>query len=279
MTGRTAWKTMRGASEPDRSAAISAADSVGALELLDLDIISEYDGRETLPYPFRYTQPQRFATEDEVAAYARTVPDRLRHADLRPFKVALNAYATADVWVDCHVQQIRQDTPSARVLAYRKGNRGFVCVQRPDADVVDIDCVSPYELGAAICDAVSLTKPGRHPSVIVPEYGKPPQKDWEVDAFTVKHQVSTPLEVTVAESEISSYAIVQSHHQLVRRRWGPDPERPSVVWIQVADDGDYIYRPEHSAAQPLTASILRDQIDKMIASDVALLRARRRDSQ
>jgi hypothetical protein len=50
-----------------------------------------------------------------------------------------------------------------------------------------------------------------------------------------------------------------------------------VVWVRIYDDGEYIYVPDHSHARPMTKSLLHEQIDRLIADDVAILREFRRD--
>src|SRR3984885_559783 len=126
---------------------------VGILDLLDLNVISEFYGRDFLPYPFMFTQPSRFATRDEALAYASAVPDRFNHGDLGVFMQCVAAYDAADIRVECHIQYIPADTPSVRAMAYRTGQLGFFTQQRPDTDLIDIYTVSPYDLGAAICEA------------------------------------------------------------------------------------------------------------------------------
>ena len=84
------------------------------------------------------TRPSRFSTRNEFVDYARSVPDRLNHGDLRTFRRCAAAYAHADIRVECHVQYIPADTPSIRVVAHRVGDLGFLAKQRPDEDVIDV---------------------------------------------------------------------------------------------------------------------------------------------
>lgn len=249
---------------------------VGTLDLLDLNVISEFHGRDFLPYPFMFTQPSRFATRDEALAYANTVPDRFNHGDLGVFMESVAAYGAADVRVECHVQYIPADTPSVRVMAYRTGQLGFFTEQRHDADLIDVYTVSVYDLGAAVCDAVSLTQPGRHPEIVIPEYVPRGEAEFDTDAFVVRHRVASRTEVTIPASEVTAYATVQSHWRPTRK-WGLDRGKRAVVWVRINDDGEYIYAPDHSHARPMTKSALHEQIDRLIADDVAILREFRRD--
>jgi hypothetical protein len=249
---------------------------VGTLDLLDLNAISEFHGRDFLPYPFMFTQPSRFATRDEALAYASMVPDRFHHGDLNVFMGCVAAYDAADIRVECHVQYIPADTPSVRVVAYRTEQLGFFTQQRPDADLIDIYTVSPYDLGAAVCEAVGLTQPGRHREIVIPEYVPRGGAEFDTDAFVVRHGLASRTEVTIPASEVTAYATVQSHWRPTRK-WGPDPGKRAVVWVQICDDGEYIYVPDHSHARPMTKSVLHEEIDRLIADDVAILREFRRD--
>jgi len=254
---------------------------VGTIDLLDLDVISEYYGGDFLPYPFMHTRPSRFATESEALAYTRTVPDRFNHGDLYQFTECVNAYAAADVRVECHVQYIPSDTPSVRVMAYRRRKYGYFTIQRTDADAIDVYTVSPQNLGAAICEAVSLTEPGRHPRIVVPEYAPPLRADFDTDDFDtddfivrdrgVRHSVDSPAEVTISARDVTAYATVQSHWR-PKRKWGLDYGKSAVIWTRVSDDGEYIYVPDFSHARPMTKLALNERIDELIDHDIAMAR-------
>jgi hypothetical protein len=244
---------------------------VGTLDLRDLTVIGEFQGRDFLPYPFMFTQPSRFATRDDALAYASTVPDRFNYGDLSDFKKCVDAYNSADIWVECHVQFIPADTPSVRVLAYRAGELGFFAAQQPEADLIDIYTVSPYDLGEAICDVVSLTQPGCHQKIVIPEYVRRAAAEFDSGDFMVRHRPVSRAEVTIPASAVTAYATVQSHWR-PKRKWGRDRGKEAVVWVRVDDDGEYIYEPDSSHARPMTKSILHERIDQLIADDVVILR-------
>ncbi|OBA57208.1 hypothetical protein A5647_24330 [Mycobacterium sp. 1100029.7] len=247
------------------------AHQVGSLDLVDLNAISQFYGRDFLPYPFRLTQGPRFATRDEAFAYASTVPDRFNHGDLNTFMECVAAYDGADIRVECHVQYIPADTPSQRIIAYRAGHLGFFAAQKPDDDLVDIYAVSPYDLGAAIADAVVLTNPGLHSEIVIPEYIPRGRAEFDADAFSVRHRSASASEVTIPASEVTAYSTIQSHWRPTRR-WGLDRGKRALVWVRLNEDGEYIYVPDHSHARPMTKPFLREQIDRLIADDVAILR-------
>lgn len=244
---------------------------VGTLDLRDLSVIGEFRGRDFLPYPFMFTQPSRFATQDEALAYANTVPDRFNYGDLSHFQKFVEAYDAADIWAECHVQFIPADTPSVRVLTYRAGEFGFFAVQQPEADLIDIYTVSPYDLGEAICDAVSLTGPGGHEKIVIPEYARRDQAEFDSGDLMVRHRPVSRAEVIIPASTVTAYATVQSHWR-PKRKWGRDRSKEAVVWVRVDGDGEYLYEPDSSHARPMTKSMLHERIDQMIADDVAILR-------
>lgn len=249
---------------------------VGTLDLLDLKEIGKFYGRDFLPYPFMLKQGPRFATADEAEAYGNSVVDRFHYGDLGIFADCVFGYANADIRVECHVQYIPADTPSVRVAACRIGELGFFGAQRPDADLVDIYTLSPYDLGAAVCDELALTQPGRHPRIVVPEYAPEPQAEFDTGDFEVQHTLETSSEVIIPAKEVSAYSTVQSHW-LPTRDWGFDSRKNAVVWIRIIDDGDYIYAPDFSHAVPMTRPALNLRIDELIAEDVEILREFRRD--
>jgi hypothetical protein len=243
---------------------------VGTLDVLDLRAISEFYGRDFLPYPFMITQLAGFASKDEADAYINSVPDRFNHGDLAVFMECVTAYNAADIRVECHVQYIPDDTPSVRLNAYRTGQLGFFAAQRPDADLIDIYTISPYDLGAAICDAIPLSQPGRHGGIVIPEYVRKGQPDFDT-GLVVRHHLDSSSHVTVAASEVTAYATVQSHWRPARN-WGFDHGKSAVVWVRTNDDEEYIYVADHSFARPMTKRDLHERIDQLIADDIAILR-------
>lgn len=250
---------------------------VGTLDLVDLNAISQYFGRDFMPYPFMFTQGPRFATRDDAVAYADAVLERFNYGDLQVFVECAAAYDAADIRVECRVQYIPADTPSQRVIAYRTGHLGFFAAQRPDEDVVDIYTVSPYDLGAAIAEAVSLTQPGVHPAIVIPEYVPRGKAEFDEDPFDVRHRSASASEITVPASEVTAYSTIQSHWRPTRK-WGLDRGKRALVWVRVGDDGDYIYAADQTHARPMTRAFLHEQVDRLIADDVAVLREFRRES-
>ena len=249
---------------------------IGALDLLDLQLINERHGRDSLPYPFMLTRPTRFEFVDDVARYAALLPDRLHSGDLGAFARCLEAWAHADVTVTGHVQYIPADTPSIRVLAFRTGQAGYLLQQRADADLVDVYAVSPLELGAAVATALSLEKPGRHPRITIPEYVSARTAFMDTDDVVVRHEVSATSVVDVSASRMSAYAKVQSNWR-PPGEWGIDARKESLTWMRIADDGDYLGAPDRSTGIPLTVALLRERIDEQIADDIEALREARQE--
>jgi hypothetical protein len=250
-------------------------EQLGTMSLLDLRVISEFGGRTFLPYPFMFTRPSPYRTEDEALAYTITVPDRFLHGDLRGLAACTTAYLDSDIRVECHVQHIPAETPSVRAIAWRAGQHGYFAAQRPDEDVVDAYAVSPYDLGAAIAEAVPLEGPGRHAAIVVPEFASR-RGDQFAEAFSVNHRVEASAEVRIPAHDVTVYSAVQSHWRPTRK-WGFDRDKAALVWIRVKEDGDYVYVPDGSHARPMTELMLQDRIDRLIADDIAILREFRRD--
>ncbi|ANW66313.1 hypothetical protein BCA37_24500 [Mycobacterium sp. djl-10] len=254
--------------------AISAPASrreIGALDLLDLQLINQRSGSDALPYPFMLTRPTRFEFVDEMAGYASQLRDRLHSGDLSPFAGCVAALARADITVTGHVQYVPAETPSIRVLAVRAGQAGYMLEQRADADVVDVYALSPLELGSAIAAAMRLEHPGSHPRILNPEYVSARSAAADEDTVVVRRGISTDAGVTVSFSQLTAYATVQSHWRPLRE-WGIDPRQESLIWVRIKDDGDYLGASDRSSGTPLTVSRLRERIDGLIAADVEALR-------
>lgn len=253
---------------------MSAADlrTVGSITLLDLDIISKFYGRDFLPFPFMFTQPSRFAWHDEYDEYARSVPDRFNNGDLATFRDCAEAYAYADIRVECHVQSTPPDAPGVRVVAYRLDQRGFLAKQRPDEDVIDVNELSPYLLGPAVADSVALQKPGRRSGIVVPEYAWASSDAGACEDVSIHHTVgSEPRAATVPRAEVTAFGTVQSHWRPARC-WGVDYGKNFAAWVQIKNDGDYLYTPDFAEAKPMTSSVLAERIDRLISEDIKALR-------
>lgn len=244
---------------------------IGSIDLLDLNVISEFYGRDFLPYPFMRTKPSPYPTKDGFDAYARSVPDRFNNGDLRAFRRWAAAYAYADIRVECHVQYVASDTPSGRVMAHRRGELGFFATQRTDDDVVDVYSLSPYDLGTAVAESVELTRPGNHARILIKGLGPAAVGHDDVETTLVRHREERDTPTVLARSDIAVWATVQTHWRPTRR-WGVDRARNAVVWVRMKDDGEYVYEPDFTHAKPMTGPNLAARIDRLIADDVAVLR-------
>lgn len=245
----------------------------GTVDLLDVQLYSEFLGREFLPFPLIPTRPRRIKRHDEYMAYARSIPDRFQHGDLHIFKKWFDTYVDADIRVECRVQHFGADTPFVRILAHRREQSGYFATQQPDEDAVDVLSLSPYDLGAAIAGTVELTQPGRNPQIVIPEYVPQSLRDADRNAAADGHRVAKPG-VAVSNDEVTAYATVQSHREPART-WGLDQDKNAVVWVRIKDDGEYIYAPGYRYAKPMTRRELADRIDRLISEDVASLRESR----
>jgi hypothetical protein len=249
-------------------------DELGAIDLLDLHLTGESRGRGYPPFPFRFTRPPRFAYLDEATAYAATMTERVECGDLEIFRHVFRALDSYDVQVACHIQYLGPENLCTRLLALRQGQRGFLIEQRSDDDVLDVRAVSPYDLGAAITSAATLTGPGRQRRIAAPEFVRGPAgSDRRGADVVVRHSAAPRTDIRIRAETVCAYATVQSRWQ-PPRRWGPDLDKAMLVWLSVTGDGDYLYVPDdRSHARPMTRDMLQDNIDRLIESDIAQLRA------
>ncbi|BDB40898.1 MULTISPECIES: ESX secretion-associated protein EspG [Mycobacterium] len=146
-------------------------EHIGAVDLIDLAQICDAEGLDGLPYPFAETgRPGRHtANPQEPQMFSHRIGDD----DLRAIRRWAQAYARADIWVECRVLYRATeagDIPDTRISALRADQLGFCAVQRPHEDVVNVYELSPYELGSAVADSVPLIGPGGHLRISVPKY-------------------------------------------------------------------------------------------------------------
>ena len=246
-----------------------AMNPVGAISIADLTVVSRHYGRDFIPFPFMQT---REAEMPPVAfeEHERGVIDRFDNGELRPIRNWAGTYVRSDIRVEAHVQHIPADKTSVRVVAHRMGDRGYFA-QQTDADVVEIFSLSPYDLGGAVAEAMEVTKPGRSQAIVIPEYHSRTPIVTEDTGVLVKSSEESETITKVARSNLVAVATVQSHWRPTRQ-WGVDRGKNAVVWVRPADDGEYIYAPNYSAAHPMSKMQLAQRIDRLIADDIAVLR-------
>ncbi|OKH73159.1 ESX secretion-associated protein EspG [Mycolicibacterium sp.] len=244
---------------------------IGSINVLDLDVISEHYGRDFLPYPFMMTRYDDVAARNGFEAHARAVIDRFHNGDLQHVQNWAGSYVHADIRVEGHVRYVPADTPNVRVVAHRLGEKGYFARQLPDADTIEIFTLSPYDLGAIVAESMATTRPGRLPSIVIPEYLMPREPEVEDDAVSVRARRDTYSVPKLSRSEVAALATVQTHWRPTRK-WGVDSGKTFLMWVRIRDDGDYAYAPDFGAAHPMSSAQLVDRINRLIAEDVALLR-------
>jgi hypothetical protein len=246
---------------------------IGTIDVGDLDILCRSVGRDGLPFPLMFPGPSRFASHDEQLVYARTLPDRVRDGDLAELAPALAAYLSADIRVECHTQRLPDDPASVRVVAFRKHKLGFLAVQRPDDDTVEVYALSPYDIGAAVAHQAGLLGPGEHDQIVVPEYvARQPPSTQPASTVSARQQLHRRGPAPVARTALRAFGTVQTHWRPTRR-WGVDPGKDAIVWVGVDDDGDYLFNTALDAATPLTVEQLTRRTDESISADIAALQA------
>lgn len=256
-----------------------ARQNVGSLDLSDLAQIFNIKGYGDVPYPFMQTG--RPGLNDGQATGQYSITERYNDGDLRIFRPWVNAYSGADIRVECRVLHRPDDIPDTRILAFRADQVGFCASQRPDEDVVDVDRLSPYDMGAAITNLLALTGPGRHSRISIPKYvgyfskstADLDNDDYEVSVLDVRPQ-DVAAATNVPNADVAAMGTVQSHCRPARS-WGVDWDKNLVAWVQISHDGDYVYERDFSNAVPMTEQLLVKRIDELIAEDVAVLRRRR----
>ncbi|RUP02154.1 MAG: hypothetical protein EKK34_25430 [Mycobacterium sp.] len=258
---------------------------VGSVALNDLIGMCAESG-DGVPYPLWRTEREPYWGELEQA----TVPFTARmDADFRHLRQWAETYKEADIWVECRLKPFAPAIPPVRLVAHRAGEAGFVAVQRPTAEVVDVYSLSPLDIGAAIAGLTGLTQPGRRSAICIPGFlenfcdndadrGPVGNSEDELDGdvnVNVRDRPNVPGTTTISDfDDVTLMATVQSRAEPSAVR-GVDWARGVVVLVRITGDGDYVYTPDRSRAVPVTAQSLRARIDDLIAADVAILRRRR----
>ncbi|WNG87134.1 hypothetical protein C6A87_025705 [Mycobacterium sp. ITM-2016-00317] len=248
------------------------SELVGTAAVVDLESACELYGRDMLPFPLGRTRPvgSVWLARRDVAP----IEDRLRDGDLRGIRIWVEALVRADVCVECRVHHFDEDAPDLRLHGLRSDGDGFVAMQRRDrdgVDIVDVYAVPPDSLGRVVTDAAGLVGAGSRPRIAVTGGGDrlpaPPEMLDRYDdlGLTITPAASRESEVSVVDGrDVVATGTVQSRYD-VARHWGIDPDRPLLQWVQVRDDGDYLYEADDTGcAEPLDAETLRAFIDQLI---------------
>lgn len=256
----------------------------GSVELNDLIGMCPDQG-DGVPYPFWRTNR---------SPYWGDIAKRLEPLDRRFTGQAdtigrwVSTYTQADIWVECRVNSFDKAIGDGRLMGHRLGDDGFLALQRPHADVIDIYELSAVALGAALAASAGLWRPGSRSAITVPgilddftTVPPPANPDFaasEDDEYgysvTLRAQHRQSASATVDQNTLMLLGTAQS-------RFEPRPVRdvdwtkPAVVWVRVRNDGDYIYTENYRHAVPLTPPLLQERIDALIAADVAALRKNR----
>ncbi len=241
---------------------------IGDIDLFDLDFVCRQAGREMLPFPLMLTGPSRFATHAEYLAHCREIPDRLRDGDLAELAPVLENFVNADIRVECNTHRLTHDRSVVRVLAFRRGSWGYLATQGETS--VEVCSLSPFELGRAVADAAGLTGAGEQERIVVPEFASVAGAD-DVTSVTEQHRLARRGPTAVARADLAAFGTVQTHWRPTRQ-WGVDPGKRVIVWINAADDGDYLFEPQLRSATPVTAGQLAAAIDTSISADAKALR-------
>jgi hypothetical protein len=247
---------------------------LASVTVLELHVFSQRWGRAFMPYPFRFTRPIPYESDAELSAHRAEVVEGL----------AGGRYDALRRWFDVQLRdaEIRVEgsfttadgTASAGISATRWQDVGFVARQDDD-DVITVEQVSAYELGAEVAKLADLSgKPGAHDRVTVPDIGIHRRAATRpVDATAVVDPVAEPEPTRLAPESLLAGGEIQSAY-LPAKRWGRDRSKSFIGWLRTRS-GDYVVGEPYEYATPVTRSQLTERVDRLIAADVAAIRALR----
>lgn len=249
-----------------------AVDPVGTVAVVDLEAACAHYGRDSLPYPLGRSRPVGsvwLLNRDVVA-----IEERLRDGDLRAARAWVEALVRADVCLDCRVSFSDAGTADLRVHGLRSGESGFVAVQRRDGDgvdVVDICAVSPYVLGSTLVESVGLVGAGARMRVAVTggarDVPAAPESVAEYDDFGFLIPSAEPRDAALSVidgDDVRAIGTIRMWREPDRHA-GSDGKSSVLQWIQIADDGDYLYAPGGVGyAEPLDVQLLRTCVEEFL---------------
>lgn len=244
------------------------------VEVVGVEAISDASGRDFMPHPFGHTQSSRFNGWDGYERYTRELLDRVNHGDLSELKHWFSDYVTADLRVECVIDT--NGEPSRRLMAHRCGDAGYLAIQQPDEDMVDVYSLAPNQLGAAIAGSANLIVPGKRAMITIPDIDgtSPPRRENTGQVSIHVQSANATGAVALSSTEITSFARVQSRWQPARD-WGFDRQKKAVVWVRIDGDGEYVYSSGYKYLTPVTTRDLAQRIDQLISEDVAAIREAR----
>lgn len=245
------------------------------IDLLALSIINRNRGQDTLPYPLRFTQGQKFSLREDYDKYEHTVLQRFNEGDLAAYHSEIEILLGAsDIRVASYAGNAQQ---MSRIVAARRDQLGCLALQHETEDTVTIyRLASAYEVGGAVAHALSFGKPGAIARAVLPgvtmpqsyaDSGYDPSEQILVrDA--VKHEIFPKL-----DAQVRQIGTIQSHWQHARK-WGWSREKETLVWVDTSQ-GAYILSRDFFTVSPMSIAVLEERINHLIAADVQAIRALR----
>lgn len=246
---------------------------VGDIEATDLRILFEACGAEFLPYPIAQYGARSMGSAEHYARHAAAVLAAFRDGELSKLAPPLDlVLSNPDLRVEYYAHDLERDKPIHRVAAFRRGDHACLLRQVGVDDRVEINTLSPFDIGAAIADMTPALRQGRHPAVIVDGY------------TSIAEATSASTDITqrvsgvgnlprFGTSDLSAFGSVQSSWRPARQ-WGRDPDKELIRWVYTGGDS-YLVERDGSWARPVGLDMLRNRIDEGIAVDVAAIRANR----
>lgn len=171
----------------------------------------------------------------------------------------------------------QQETRALRINAVRRGDDGFVAVQRPSepdegAGDIDVYCTDAIRLADALCELLPKQAAGRHRFTrsdraedIDTDYGM------GVPEHSQKHEDERDIRehFDSAVRTMSGYVQVRPYH---RSEWKFDDQGTHVLWVDIADDGRYLLQDGYT---PAGNRELKTAINQLVVQQVRQIQADR----
>nr|WP_238543127.1 ESX secretion-associated protein EspG [Mycolicibacterium hassiacum] len=225
---------------------------VGSAAVVDLEAVCDHYGVSDLPSPLGSSRPV-----GSMWLLTRDLPPidyRLEYGDLAPLRPWVAALSSADTSISCRVSYPDNATADLRLHGLRTDEAGFIAVQRSDpetVDAVDIFLVDPDDLEAVVLEYAGLVGPGSHQRVAVSanSLGLPAVETDELYdefGFPVYDTGEAPPAI-VSPDDIVTVGVIRARSDL---------RSSEYRWIQVRDDGAYLYPERSDHAEPIDSATL-----------------------
>ncbi|MFD3705585.1 ESX secretion-associated protein EspG [Nocardia sp. NPDC058658] len=233
------------------------------------------------PAPFLFTT--RTSAHREFEEEKRQALADLDHRLGPDFRAGIAEMARPDIRITAFGvdETVRGESPAVRVrvLATRKGSRGYTIVQHPGESywygggytITECEAVS---IGKAVVDLLPACEPGRHSEIPLPSAPAPTEQNAPARIFAAAGASASRLHRDFMSPSACAGTIEVAQGDSI---YGPDGLiSRTLTWRDVPGDGRYAVNDTTArTATPVTADRLVSMVNARVSTIVKALRAER----